>query len=161
MARDIVIHYDEAEGKIVVSTVEHALTAPLLAEALPLEASVEALKAKSPDEAERDLGAGIFALLDLSSHSKIGIRDYSATTAEWEAQHTEELEQKSAAGNATAQFNLAMQVITQGLRTKSKKKMDEADALLRRAVAGGNIEAAEYLTNVWPALKDRSDRGFK
>lgn len=161
MARDIVIHYDEAAGKIVVSTVEHGLTAPLLAKALPLETSIEALKAKSPDEAEKDLGAGIFALLDLSSHSKIGIRDYSATTAEWEAEHTEELEQKSAAGDATAQFNLAMEIITQGLRTKSKKKMDEADALLRRAVAEGNVEAAEYLTDLWPALKERSDRGFK
>lgn len=161
MARDIVIHYDEAAQKIVVSTIEHALTAPLLAKALPMETSVEALKAKSPDEAERDLGAGLFALLDLSSHSKIGIRDYSATTDAWEAEHTEELEQKSAAGDAAAQFNLAVEIVTVGLRTRSKKKMDEADALLRRAAAAGNEEAAEYLADLWPALKERSDRSFK
>lgn len=161
MVRDIVIHYDETAEKIIVSTVDHALTAPLLAKALPIETSIEALKAKNPDEAERDLGAGIFALLDLSSHSKIRIRDYGTATDEWEAEHTKELEQKSAAGDATAQFNLAMEVITEGLRTKLKRKMDEADTLLRRAVAGGNAEAAEYLTNLWPALKDRADRCFK
>lgn len=161
MTRDIVIHYDEAAGKIIVSTVEHALTAPLLAKALPLETSIGALKAKGPDEAERDIGAGVLALLDLYSQSKIGIRDYSATTAEWEAEHFKELDQKSATGDATAQFNLAMELITQGLRTKSKKKMDEADALLRRAAAGGEIEAAEYLTDLWPSLKERSDRSFR
>lgn len=161
MNRDVIIHYDEVAGKIVCSTVEHALTAPLLAKALPLETPIDALKAKSPDEAERTLGAGIFALLDLSSHTKIGIRDYSATTAEWEAEHTAELEHKSAAGDAAAQYELAMEIITQGLRSKSKKKMNEADALLRRAVAGGHIEAADYLANLWPALKERSDRGFK
>lgn len=161
MSRDVIIHYDESGGKIVVSTVDHVLTAPLLAKALPLETSIETLKAKAPEDAERDLGAGIFALLDLSCHAKIGIRDYSAKTAEWEAEHTEELEQKSADGDATAQFNLAMEMIAQGLRTKSKKKMEEADVLLRRAVAGGNTEAAEYLADLWPSLKKRSDRGFE
>jgi hypothetical protein len=83
------------------------------------------------------------------------------STPEWESEHTAELNRKSAAGDATAQFNLAMEVITEVLRTKSKRKMDEADTLLRRAVAGGNTEVAEYLTNLWPALKDRSDRSFK
>lgn len=161
MSRDIIIHYDEAAGKIVCSTVEHDLTAPLLAKALPLETPVEALKAKSPDEAERTLGAGIFALLDLSSDTKIGIRDYSTSTAEWEAEHTGDLERRSAAGDAAAQYELAMAFIAQGLRTKSRTKMNEADALLRRAVAAGNVEAVEYLADLWPALKERSDHSFK
>lgn len=39
--------------------------------------------------------------------------------------------------------------------------MNEADALLRRAVAGGHTEAAEYLADLWPALKERSDHSFK
>jgi len=160
MSRDILIHYDEAGGKIVVSTVEHSLTAPLLAKALPLETSIDTFKAKSPDEAERSFGAGIFALLDLSSHTKVGIRDYSMSTAEWDGEITDELKTKSAAGDATAQFELAMEMITEGLRLKSRKGMDEADALLRRAVAGGNADAAEYLANLWPALKARSDRDF-
>lgn len=161
MGRDIIVHYDTAAGKIVCFTVDHALTAPLLAKAFPLETSVEAFKARSADEAERTLGAGIFALLDLSCEPKIGIRDYKADTAKWEAEHTEELEQKSAAGDGAAQFDLAMQKITMGLHTKSKKLMREADVLLRNAVAAGHAEAAEYLADLWPALKERSDRSFK
>jgi hypothetical protein len=169
MSRDIIIHYDEEDRKIVVSTVEHSLTIPLLAKALPLETMIDTFKAKNPDEAERALGAGIFALLDLSSYQKIGIRDYSESMAEknmditdeWEAEVTEELEKRSAAGDAVAQYELAMELITQGLRLKSKKKMDEADELLRNSVASGNVGAAEYLADLWPALKDRSDRSFK
>lgn len=161
MSRDIIIHYAEEDGKIVVSTVEHALTAPLLAKALPLETLVETLRAKTPDEAERAIGAGIFALIDLSSDVKIGIRDYSAIAPDWEAGHNKELEQKSAAGDVIAQFELAMATIDQGLRTKTKQKMNEADSLLRSAAVGGNVEAAEYLADLWPVLKERSDRSFK
>jgi hypothetical protein len=32
---------------------------------------------------------------------------------------------------------------------------------LKRAVAGGNAEAVEYFANLWPALKERSDRNFE
>ena len=160
MSRDIIIHYDEAQGKIVCSTVEHDATASLLAEALPLETSIESFRAKCPDEAEKSLGAGIFALLDLSSKIKIGIRDYTADTTEWESELKAELEQKSVVGDATAQFELAMSLITEGLLTKSKSKMNEADALLRNAVTSGNTEAKEYFTNLWPSLKERADISF-
>lgn len=161
MSRDIIIHYDEAAGKIVCSTVDHALTAPLLAKALPLETDVEQFKAKGPDEAERSFGAGVFALLDLGATQKLGIRDYGASTVKWETEITNELQQKSGAGDAAAQFQLAMELITQGLRAKSKKKMKEADALLRKAADAGHAEAVEYLADLWPALKARSEQGYK
>lgn len=161
MSRDIIIHYDEAAGKIVCSTVDHALTAPLLAKAFPLETDVEQFKAKGPDEAERSFGAGVFALLELGATQKLGIRDYRADTAKWEAEITNELQQKSGVGDAAAQFQLAMEVITQALRAKSKKKMMEAEVLLRKAAEAGDVEAVEYLANLWPALKARSEHGYK
>lgn len=161
MSRDIIIHYDEAAGKIVCSMVDHALTAPLLANALPLETSLEQFKAKGPDEAERSFGAGMFALLDLSATQKTGIRDYRGDTAKWESEITSELHQKSSAGDATSQYELAMELIAQGLRSKSKKKMKEADELLRKAAAAGHAEAVEYLADLWPALKKRADQGYK
>lgn len=161
MSRDIIVHYDEAAGMIVCSTVDQALTASLRAKAFPLETSVDAFKARGPDEAERTLGAGIFALLDLSCDPKIGIRDYKADTAKWDAENTKELEQKSATGDGAAQFDLAMEKITQGLLKKSKKLMNEADSLLQSAVAAGHAEAAEYSVNLWPSLKERSDKSFK
>jgi hypothetical protein len=157
MSRDVIIHYDEAAGKIVCSTVEHASVAPLLAKALPLETSLEEFKARGPDEAERSLGAGVFALLDLSAKQKIGIRDYKAATAKWETENAAELQQRMIGGDATAMYEQALEFISVGLRAKSKKKMKEADQLLQKAAAAGNTEAAEYLTELWPALKARSE----
>jgi hypothetical protein len=43
------------------------------------------------------------------------------------------------------------------MRAKSKKKMQEADALLQLAAHSGHAEAMEYLENLWPALKLRAD----
>lgn len=161
MGRDIIVHYDAEAGTIICSTVEQTLTAPLRAKALLLETSVEAFKARGADEAERTLGAGIFALLDLSCTPKIGIRDYKSDTSKWEAEHTEELEQKSINGDGAAQFDLAMEKITKGLRTKSKQLMNEADVLLLSAANAKHAEAMEYLANLWPALKSRSDEIFE
>lgn len=156
MARDIIIHYDEAGGKIVCSTVEHRFTAPLLEKALPLEVSVESFQSKAPDEAERALGAGLFALLDLSANSKIGIRDYARQVIGWQGEHTSELAQHAKTGDGEAQYERAMALITEGMREKSKEKMQEADALLQLAAGAGNAEAAEYLADLWPALKARA-----
>lgn len=165
MSRDIIVHYDAVERKIVCCTVDSASTAVLRAEAFPLETPIEILHAKDPDEAERSLGAAIFALLDLSNDPKIGVRDYradaGADTAQWEAENTRDLERRSAAGDSQALFDLAVEKAAKGLRTKSKKLMNEADDLLRKSVAAGHAEAARYLTDLWPALKSRSDAGFR
>ena len=157
MARDIIIHYDETAGKIVCSTVESSHTAPLLAGALPLETPVASFKSKLADEAERMLGAALFALLDLSANPKIGIRDYKAATTHWEEEHSKDLQQRVALNEPEALFELAMSSVTEGLRTKSKKTMEDADALLHRASDAGSAEAAEYLINLWPVLKKRFD----
>lgn len=49
-----------------------------------------------------------------------------------------------------------MALITEGMREKSKKKMQEADALLQFGANAGNAEAAEYLADLWPSLKARA-----
>jgi hypothetical protein len=155
MSRDIIIHYDEAAGKIVCSTVDRALTGPLLANALPLETSIEHFNTLGADEAERSLGAGVFALLDISAKKKIGLRDYKLNSAKIEEEIDADLEQRSRKGDRVAQYELAMQLIAEGLRGKSKKNMALADELLREAAAGGNAEANEYLTELWPSLRAR------
>ena len=157
MTRDIIIHYDEAAGKIVCSTVAHELAAPLLEKALPLETSIEFFKGKTPEEAERSFGAGLFALLDLSADPKIGIRDYGAQAAVWATERDNELAQRAAKGDGEAQYERAMALVTEGMRAKSKKKMQEADALLQLAASSGHAEAMEYLADLWPALKLRAN----
>ena len=165
MSRDIIIHYDATEAKIVCCTVDATLTASLRAEAFPLETPLQMFTTRGADEAERSLGAGIFALLDSVNEPKIGIRNYKAIseadTAQWEAEEVQELEHRAAAGDSQALFDLAVQKVANGLRTKSKNLMNEADELLQKSVAAGHTEAARYWSELWPALKARSDKRFK
>lgn len=161
MGRDIIFRYDEANAKIICKTVEHDLLDALFAKALPLETSIDSLKAKGADEAERIMGSLVLALLDSYSDAKMGIRDYAAKAVEWEAQYTEELERKSASGDPAAQYELATHRISEGLTAKSIEKMNEAESLLRQAVASGHAEAADYWANHWPALKELAVRKFK
>lgn len=60
-----------------------------------------------------------------------------------------------------ATYQLAMQQIASGLRKKSKIKMEIAEKILREAANSGDQESVEYLRNLWPALKARSDESFK
>src|SRR2546425_13192175 len=83
LSRDIIIHFNEDSGKLVCSTVDHTLTAPLLAQALPLEGPIANFEAKGADEAERALGAGLVALLDTDAQRKIGLRDYKSIGSHW------------------------------------------------------------------------------
>ena len=83
MGRDLIIHYDETRQKIICCTVEDHTTFILRSEALPLTSSVDFYKSKTPEEAERGLGAIVFGLLDLYSKSKIGIRDYASIMQDW------------------------------------------------------------------------------
>jgi hypothetical protein len=161
MSRDIIVHYDEDAGKLICSTVEHRLTASLLAGALPLEMPIANIKNKGADEAERILGASLFALIDIHSKNKIGLRDYKSMPTEWENEYADELARKAAQGDAAAKYELAMHKVADGLRSKSRSKMNEADLLLREAASLGNDEATEYVAKMWPVLKERSDSSFK
>ena len=154
MNRDIIIHYDVDQQKIVCCTVDSTLTAALRAKGFSLETPIETLKTKTPDEAEQKFGAGILALLDVSASPKIGIRNYKEEASKWENEN-------SVAHDNQDIFDLAMGKITLGLRSKSKSLMNEADRLLLQAAAQGHTEATQYLTDLWPALKRRSDSGFE
>ena len=46
MSRDIIVHYDAAEGKIVCCTVDATLTAALRAKALPLETPIDTFQSQ-------------------------------------------------------------------------------------------------------------------
>jgi hypothetical protein len=161
LSRDIIIHFNEDSGKLVCSTVDHTLTAPLLAQALPLEVPIANFQAKGADEAERALGAGLFALLDTYAKVKIGLRDYKSIANVWASEQDRDLTAKSDGGDSAAKYELALQKAAEGMKEKSRSSMEEADRLLRDAARLGNLEAAEYLEKRWPTLKARSDSSFK
>jgi hypothetical protein len=115
---------------------------------------------------EHQIGVALLAFLSATYSSDafhLGqYRDAAKNlTGKWEAERSQDLKSKSAKGDAAAKYELAMQRIAQGLRTKSRAAMNEADVLIKEAASSGDRQASEYLANLWPALKDRSDRSFK
>jgi hypothetical protein len=117
-------------------------------------------------ELEHQIGVTLLSFLS-ATYSSAGFRlkQYrnvaESLTDQWEAERTQGLKKKSAKGDATAKYELGMQRVAHGLRTKSRAAMSEAETLFEEAAKLGNNEASEYLTNLWPALKERSDRTFK
>jgi hypothetical protein len=115
----------------------------------------------SGEPVEHALGMALMSFLSATYSSEaFGLGRYREAAQDMEKGRSQALRGKSAKGDSIAMFELAMQTIAHGLRAKSKVKMQKADQLLREAAAAGNKEAVEYLANLWPALKDRSDQSF-
>jgi hypothetical protein len=116
----------------------------------------------SDESVEQGLGIALMSFLSATYSSEaFGLGRYRKAAKDMEKGRSQTLQGKSAKGDSVAMFELAMQTIAHGLRAKSKAKMQKADQLLREAAAAGSAEAAEYIANLWPALKDRSDQSFK
>lgn len=158
--KDIVVHYDEDAQTLTCFSVDALLLAEFRAKALPLETNTSVYQALSPEEAERMFGASIFALVDLHSVKKIGIRDYKSLADEQFARMMSG-DAEAASDEAQAKYELALEKIAGGLRSKSWGAMDGAEALLQESAALGCQEAIEYLTTLWPALESRAKRGFR
>jgi hypothetical protein len=119
---------------------------------------VEALS----ESAEHRIGVALMSFLSATYSSEaFGLDRYREAEKDMEKARSQALRRKSAKGDASAMYELAMQTVAHGLRAKSKAKMETADQLLREAAAAGSTEAAEYLADLWPALRDRSKQSFK
>jgi hypothetical protein len=118
------------------------------------EFSVETTKAKGPSEAERAIGACVFAFIDFHNIEKIGLRDYAQMLEEDVSQR------RGAAGNgdADAQFELAMDHVSKAMKKYSRADIQKAETYLRWASEHGSAEAVEYLRDQWPRIKAHLER---
>jgi hypothetical protein len=114
---------------------------------------------------EHQLGVALLSFLSATYQSaEFHLDNYRDAAKEVAAQLQPEilngLVEKSNAGDSAAKYKLAMHRIAEGLRAKSRASMREAESLLQEAAKLGDADAAEYLSNLWPALRKRSDRTF-
>ena len=156
--RDLLIHYDEAEQRLVVQAVSSA-RAQALREESPegIEPDLDELRELAPDAAEQHVGRLVLALVDLHSERKIGVRDYAAEAAQEQARHVAELEARVATGDADAQFELFVQLQMAALKTAAPALLERADVLLAAAIAQGHSEAVA-MAEMWPVIKSVAER---
>ncbi|MEJ8840459.1 hypothetical protein [Ramlibacter sp. AN1133] len=71
---DVLVHYDEDSGELVIYTVPSSSTAEVRAKGFGgVRPAVDELRALDAAEAMRRIGGAVLGLLDLSSTDKLGI----------------------------------------------------------------------------------------
>lgn len=156
--RDLLIHYDEAAGELVVQSLPEGESAALR-DRLPagVPVSVELIRELAPEMAEQHFGGMLFAMLDRHADRKLGVRDYAGDAAREQARHVAGLEALAATGDAEAQFELFGQMQMLAWKQGSRVLLERADELLAAAVAQGHEEAVEMAAQ-WPLIRAVAER---
>ena len=156
--RDLVIHYDEDSQKIIFYSTDIDNTEDIRANEFGgVCPETEFFKAQSPDIAEQKLGGMVFALLDLHSNVKVGIRDYAAEAEEAARIRVQELEQEVKSNAPEAQYHLFVHLHSKAMKNYSLTDLVRAESLLIASAAQGYAEAQSSLES-WPDLKAAAER---
>lgn len=116
---------------------------------LAIKVPLSLYRERGADQAERVMGETVFTFIDRWANVKIGLRDYESEARERLASMRGAITTLAEQGNAEAQYHLAIELFTSGVRNRSLKQIDEADAWLRKAAANGAMDAVEYLGKHW------------
>ena len=154
--KDFLIHYDESGQEIVFSEVDAISGNKRFAFKVPLAL----YQKKGADEAERIMGETVFTFFDRWADVKMGLRNYVKETKEALASGVVDTERLAKEGDAEAQYQLAIECFTDGVRSRSAAKLEEAESWLRKAAAGGYKTAIDYLEKHWAREKASVLRGM-
>lgn len=158
--RDLVIHYDEERNVVICYSTDISKTQGVRETEFGLEVPVSVYKDIASDEAEKMMGAGVFSLLDLHSISPIGIRNYRELSNSFSAESQEQLEKAARSGDVEAQYCLAMECFTEGVRNRNISQIEQAEVWLKMAAANGFADAVVYLNDHWERDKASALRGM-
>lgn len=156
--RDLVIHYDEVSQKIVFYTTDISNTEAIRAEEFDgVSPEVDFFRSLPPDEAEQKLGGMVFALLDLHSSKKVGIRNYAVEAEAAQAQWIQELEEEAKRNDPEAQYQLFIHFHSSATKNCSLSELARAESLLFSSAGQGFTDAILSLEN-WPEIKASAER---
>lgn len=159
--RDLVIHYDEDSQKIIFYSTDISSTENIRAKEFDgVCPEVDFFKSQPPDIAEQKLGGMVFALLDLHSIRKVGIRNYAAEAEEAINQWMQELEEEVKHNDPNAQYDLSIYLHSVAMKNYSLPDLARAESLLLASAAQGHAEAKLSLES-WPELKAAAERRIK
>ena len=159
--RDILLHFDEEAGEIIVYTVDSEAVADIRRREFDgARSDIKWFQEQTPDEAEKALGSMVFSVIDGFSHQKIGIRNYEALGEEAHRQYIATLEEQAKSHDPEALYNLFIERHSTALRAKSRASLEEAEGFLRESAALGHEEARNRLANDWQLLREAALRSI-
>ena len=151
--RDLLIHYDEENQKLIFISADVADTVAIRKKGFDgVCPDIEFYRGKEPDEAEKLLGEMVFALIDLNSKKKIGIRDYKKLADDARSEYIIELEEEAKKNNSEAQYSLFVEYRSSAVLNYSNADLERAEILLKAASEGGFPDAIEALKG-WAEAK--------
>lgn len=153
----VLIHLDVDGDLLHLSTLSPEAVCQLEAEPLGHGIAMATFRSLAPDEAERRLGAGLFALLDSLSGGEAGVRDYAGLRDASTTCMASALRRKALAGDPDAQYDLHHLLFSEAAEQRTAAHLAEAEHFLRLAAASGHVRAADELLQ-WPLLKKSIER---
>ncbi len=154
--KDLLIHYDESGQEIVFSEFDAISGNKRFAFKVPLALYQD----KGAEGAERIMGETVFTFFDRWADVKMGLRNYVEEAKAVLASGVADTERLAKEGNAEAQYQLAIECFTDGVKGRSTAKLEEAESWLRKAAEGGYKTATDYLENFWEREKASALRGM-
>lgn len=158
--RDLVVHYDEEKRTVICYTTAEENTEKVRDKEFGLEVDLSVYAAAGSGEAERMMGAGIFSLLNLHSNLPADLGASSVSMAGSRSDSIKRLESAAEKGDGDAQYCLAIEYFTEGVRIRSAEKIEKAEILLKKAAENGSQAAASYLNEHWERDKASATRGL-
>jgi len=153
--RDLLIHYDESSEELIIYSVNSNQFANIRSKEFDgARTDIEWFKEKTADEAERELGSQIFALLDTFSEKKTNIRDYKSLNEIALKEYISQLESESDQGSAEAKYHLFFQYHSIATRELDILYLDKSEKLLQESSALGFEAATTFLNDSWSIMKD-------
>lgn len=155
MEKCLLIAYDEEAQEIRFYEVSDD-EKPELAIKVPLSQYQE----RGPDRAEQLMGETVFTFFDRWAQVKMGLRNYVQEAKASLNSRIEAVKSRAAGGEASAQYHLAIECLTSGVKNRSASQIEEAELWLRKAAAGGFEDAIEYLAKHWEREKAHALRSI-
>lgn len=162
---DLLAVFDEENDQLLFYRVPHQSSSSKrgpLTELPAFTLRISEFRGKDVNEAERQLGAGIFLFFEYHSNRKIGLRNYEGEVAEAADDVIGQYEKTSqVALDPGKLFELAMAYYDRGLSKFEWSDIEKAETLLRRATSDGLSKAKDFLENHWDRMKASAKRKMK
>jgi hypothetical protein len=157
--RDLLLHYDEAEQKIIFYTVSAQEMLEVRAkEFAGAFTTIAELKKVEPQEAESKFGSMALSIIDHFSSIKTGIRDYTAISKAAHEKYVSEIEVGASSGNHEDEYHLFIEYHSRAMQEYLIEHLEKAEALLKSSAVGGYEPAIELLASNWALMKSAALR---
>ncbi len=158
--RDLILHYDEENQKIVFYTTDVNNTVDIRKKEFDgVSPEIDYFQSLSPEEAEKQFGSMVFSMLDIFSTKKIGIRDYQSIIKDSHVDYIDLLKKEVEGNDHESQYLLSNEYHRSARNNKSLEDLEKAESLLQSSANGGHKEAITKLKH-WPRMKASIKRSF-